>query len=367
MMKKLVVLIILIFAFGFQVSATDVYEDTVNNSDIKQIEGVLPDEVKDFFEKNEIDITDANWNKNLTVRSVFSHIWSFFQSGGHAPFRAFCSIIAVMILAAATRAFTLENSELAKSLNFIFSLIVSLTVVDGAIGIIKAAVAAIKGTGTFMLSFVPIYSGIILLSGKPTAAGVAGGLLLLAAEIIVEMAAFVIVPLMCAYFGLGLSSGVSPLIRDSSLSVAVKNIALWILALTFTAFAGLLSLQTTLTAAADTVGVKTAKFFVASFVPVAGPALSEALTTVTASMDLIKSSVGLYAVVAIVLILLPLIFEMFLWRVVIALSKAVANILSVNAAAVLRAVDSLLALLLGMILFVGALFIISISVLIKNG
>ncbi len=367
MMKKIVVILALIFIFSIPVSATDIYKETVDEADVEQIEDFLPDEVKEFFKKNEIDITDAKWNENLTAKSVFSHIWAFFQSGGHAPFRALCSIIAVMILAAATRAFTLENSELGGSLNFIFSLIVSLTLVDGVIGIIKAAVAAIKGTGTFMLSFVPIYSGIILLSGKPTAAGVAGGLLLLAAEIIVEMAAFVIVPLMCAYFGLGLSSSVSPLIRDSSLSVAVKNVALWILALTFTAFAGLLSLQTTLTAAADTVGVKTAKFFVASFVPVAGPALSEALTTVSASMDLIKSSVGLYAVVAIILILLPLIIEIFLWRVMIVFSKAAANILSVNTAAVLKAVDSLLALLLGMILFVGALFIICISVLIKNG
>ena len=104
----------------------------------------------------------------------------------------------------------------------------------------------------------------------------------------------------------------------------------------------------------------------ASFVPVAGPALSEALTTVTASVQLLRSSVGLYAVVAIVLLLLPLIIELFLWRVVIMLANGVSNMLSLKVTGVLKAVDSLISVLMGMILFVGALFTISISVLIKK-
>lgn len=365
-MKKIIVLILLMFLFSLPVSATDVYKETVENSGVGEINELLPDEVREFFENNNIDLSDANWSENLTVKSVFSHIWSFFRSGGNAPFESFVCVFAVMIFSAAVKAFTDEGSKLGESLNFIFSLIVSLSIADGVIGVISAAVSAIKGTGIFMLSFIPIYSGIILLSGSPTAATVSGGLMLLAAEIIVQAAAFLIVPLMCAYFGLGLASGVSPLIRDNSLTATVKNVALWILALVFTAFAGLLALQTTLSAAADTVGVKTAKFFVASFVPVAGPALSEALTTVTASVQLLKSSVGLYAVVAIVLILLPIIFEIFLWRIVIMVSTGVANMMSVKAVGVLKAVDSLLAVLMGMILFVGALFVISLSVLIKK-
>lgn len=366
-MKKIVVLIVLIFLFSFSVSATDMYKQTAQNTSVNEINEILPEEVKEFFESNNIDINDYNWNKNLTAKSVFSHIWSFLRSGGNAPFKSFLAVFAVMIFSAAVKAFTPDNSKLAETINFIFSLFVSLSIADGVVGVISASVSAIKGTGVFMLSFIPIYSGIILLSGSPSAASVAGGMLLLAAEIIVQAAAFVIVPLMCAYFGLGLASGVSPLIKDNSLVSTVKNVALWILALVFTAFAGLLSLQTTLSAAADTVGVKTAKFFVASFVPVAGPALSEALTTVTASVQLLRSSVGLYAVVAVVLILLPLIFELFLWRIVIMVSSAVANMMSVKAVGVLKAVDSLLALLMGMILFVGALFVISISVLIKKG
>lgn len=365
-MKKIIVLILLIFLFSLPVSATDVYKETVENSGVKEINELLPDEVREFFENNNIDLSVADWSQNLTVKSVFAHIWSFFKSGGNKPFKSFMSVAAVMILSATVRAFTSDSSELSESLNFIFSIIVSLSIADGVIGVISASVSAIKGTGVFMMSFIPIYSGIILLSGTPTAASVSGGLLLLVAEIFVQAAAFLIVPLMCAYFGLGLASGVSPLIKDNSLTTTVKNVALWILALVFTAFAGLLSLQTTLSTAADTVGVKTAKFFVASFVPVAGPALSEALTTVTASMQLLRSSVGLYAVLAIVLILLPIIFELFLWRIVIALSSGVANMMSVKAVGVLKAVDSLLAVLMGMILFVGALFVISLSVLAKK-
>lgn len=365
-MKKVIIIFLLILLFSVPVKADDLYKETVENSNISEINEFLPDEIKEFFKKENIDITDADWNKHLTAKNVFLHIFSFFRSGGKVPFRCLAVLLSIIILSGAVEAFSGSDKGVSEPLGFIFSVIVCLSIADGVISVINASVSAIKGTGTFMLSFVPIYSGIILLSGSPTAATVSGGMLILAAEIIVQAAAFVIVPLMCAYFALGLASGVSPLIKDNSIVTAVKNIALWVLALTFTAFAGLLSLQTTLNTAADTVGVKTAKFFVASFVPVAGPALSEALTTVSASMQLLKSSVGLYAVIAVILILLPLIIELFLWRIVIIITGSVSNMLSIKLTGVLKAMDSLISVLMGMILFVGALFTISISVLIKK-
>ncbi len=367
MMKKIVVLIVLVFLFSFSVSAEEnVYKDTAEKLEISELEEILPEEVKEFFRENNINPTEQDWNKNLTTKSVFSHIFSFIKSKGAAPFRSLGLIAAIMIFSAAVHSFTDGSAGLNNSLQFIFAVIVSLSVADGVISVINAATDAIKGTATFMLTFVPTYSGVVLLSGSPSTAYISGGLMLLAAEAIVQVSSFIIVPLMCAYFGLGLASGVSPLIADNGLVSAVKNIALWLLALIFTVFAGLLAIQTTFGTAADTVGVKTAKFFISSFVPVAGPALSEALTTVTVSVNLLKSSVGIYAVVAIALILIPLIIELFLWRIVISVSGGVANMFSLKAVGVLKAVDSLLAVLIGMILFVGAIFIISIGIVIKK-
>lgn len=366
-MKKIVVLIVLILLFSVSVSATEnIYEDTASELELEQLEDILPDEVKDFFRENDININDSEWNKNLDTKSVFSHIFSFIKTKGVAPMRALALIAGVMIFSAVVDSFATQNTELTSSLQFIFAVIVSLSIADGVISVINAAVNAIHGTATFMLSFIPVYSGIVLLSGSPSASFVSGGLMLLAAEAIVQVSSFIIVPLMCAYFGLGLASGVSPLIADNGLTKAVKNIALWLLALTFTVFAGLLAIQTTFSSAADTVGTKTAKFFISSFVPVAGPALSEALNVVTTSVSLLKSSVGIYAVVAIALILIPIIIELVLWRVVISLSSGVANIFSLKSVGVLKAVDSLLSVLIGMILFVGAIFIISIAILIKR-
>ena len=65
---------------------------------------------------------------------------------------------------------------------------------------------------------------------------------------------------------------------------------------------------------ADTLTAKTARFIIGSSVPVAGGVLSEALGTVTASVTLLKSSVGIYGAAACAAILLPLITELLMWR-----------------------------------------------------
>ena len=75
--------------------------------------------------------------------------------------------------------------------------------------------------------------------------------------------------------------------------------------------------------AADNLSMRTAKFIIGSAVPVAGGVLSEALGTLTASVSLLKSSVGIYGVVACVVIFLPLLTELFLWRVGLNITSAV--------------------------------------------
>ena len=106
-----------------------------------------------------------------------------------------------------------------------------------------------------------------------------------------------------------------------------------------------------------------------SSVPVAGAVLSEALTTVTASMGMLKSSVGIYGVVACAMIFLPLLAELIIWKVTLSLNAVVSDLFSQpKISGLLRSVDAVISVIIGIIILTCAMFVISLSIVVgKSG
>jgi stage III sporulation protein AE len=178
------------------------------------------------------------------------------------------------------------------------------------------------------------------------------------------LASFVIVPLMSCYLGIGLVGSVMPVGAVGRIGEGIKKTALWILTLTLTLFLGLLSVQTTVNRAADNMGVKTLKFLIGTFVPVAGGALSESLTTLLGSVKLLKSSVSMFGVIGISATAVPVVLELFAWRAVLFVLSLAAELFGVELkTSMLRAADTVISVLVGVLLFVAVLFIISLAVI----
>ena len=224
-----------------------------------------------------------------------------------------------------------------------------------------------ESTLNFMLSFIPIFAVIVAASGAAVTAASMSALLLAAAETVTYISSFAVLPLMGGYLAVSVSGAVSPAIKKSGIAETVKKLAFWIMAFISAVFIGILGIQTAVNASADTLASKTAKFIIGSSVPVAGGVLSEAINTVTASMGLLKSSVGIYGALACAVTLLPLVIELLIWRAVLLVTSAVSELFSLGGiAGLLRAVDSMMSVLIGIILLVGAMFVISLAAVVTG-
>ena len=233
--------------------------------------------------------------------------------------------------------------------------------------VINTSVNALRGIGVFMLSFIPVFAVIVAASGATVTAASMSALLLAATETVSYISSFIVPPLMGGYLTLSLSSAVSPLIKKSGITETVKKLAFWIMAFISAVFVGILGIQTAVNSSADTLVSKTAKFIIGSSIPVAGGVLSEAMNTVTASMGLLKSSIGIYGALACAVTLLPLVIELLIWRAVLLISSSVSEIFSLGGiAGLLRAIDSMLSVLIGIILLVGAMFVISLDAVVTG-
>ena len=306
-MKKLIVFLIFALIFTVNVRAEESYKEQYDISGAEEIYDLLPPSSEEFINNLDINMENANWVEKLSAQSVFSQIMEFLKTGLKTP---------LMLIIAAANTF-----EGFKPFRDVASYVFTLCGVSGVLlpmfSLINSCASAVKGISVLMDGFVPLYAGILTISGKGATATGMSFLLLAAAGLVGSLSSFVIVPLMSCYLGVGVVGSVMPLGTTSRIGDGIKKSAVWLLSLILTVFLGILSVQTCVNKAADNLGLKTVRFMIGSFIPVAGGALSESLGTLLGSMGLLKSSVGMFAVVAIAAAVLPLVIEMLIWRLIL--------------------------------------------------
>lgn len=365
-MKRLIIFLLLCLIFSLPVSAenqNEFYEEQFRQSHLEDAAESLPKETKNTLENFGISADNPNFTKSITYSNLFSMINDFLKNGFKEPFSVFRRIAIICILFALFKTFSDIRTGVGQAVDLAFSASLCVVTVIPMIEKIGVCTNAIKAAGVFMLSFLPAFFGVVTASGKSATASGSSGLLLLAAEITVNFAAFYIVPFVTAYLALGVTSAVSPLIK-SGVPDSVKKAVTVTVSCVFSLFVGVLSIQSTITSAADSVSVKTLKFMVGTFVPIAGSALSDAVGTVGGSMQLLRQGVGIYAVVALAAILLPVIFELLFWRLIFLLSDSLCELLEISAPrVVVKSLDSAISVIITLLLFIGALFIISLSII----
>lgn len=367
-MKRIILVVFLLFALSVSVSAEqDIYAEQYEKSGAAELENNLPDEVRDYLISEDISPAGSDWVNKITAGNIFTLLWDSMKSGGKTPFSTALAAVGLSLAVSAFRLFS-EKRGLSGSLDFISVSAAAGLVLLPLFAIITSSARTLKAAAQFMLSFIPVYCGVLVASGRPVTGGASGGVLLVASETVVWLAASVIIPLMGAYLAITLCSSLSPAVNLSGLCDAIKKTATWGTGLIMTVYIGVLGMQTTVNTSADNLAVKTGKFLIGSFVPVVGSAVGEALTAVQSSVSLLRSSVGIYGALAVALIVLPAIAGLIVWRVCLMLSAAAATVLDCpKIAALLRGCDSAVAFTLAMTVICSVALIISLAVLAAGG
>ena len=130
----------------------------------------------------------------------------------------------------------------------------------------------------------------------------------------------------------------------------------------------MLSVKTTVAAKADMLGIRSIRFAVNSVVPVIGSSISEGLLSIQAYSSLIKSSVGIVGIVAVVLVFLPAIIETAVWRISLSFCSVLSDVFGdKSVSSVLNAFREALLLANVIIILSMVTTVISIGILVAAG
>lgn len=370
-MKKIIVFVIIAFCFlpvtsvyaaeSEYVDIDEIISSQYRSSGADKLPDALPESVKDQLSDIDIDSPEGLDSEKIGLKYVFGKIVDSVSEKYKVPFASGCTLLAVLLLGSAAGSSFKGNKALRYAL---CAAMISASAIPVS-GTIISAAEALKSAGVFMLAFVPAFTAILCASGKTLTAAGYSAVMLAVSEGISWLCSFVLVPLSGVQLSLGIGGALMPDISTDSIIKTIKKISNWFLGLASTVLLGVLSIQTSISSASENLSAKTAKFIVGTTVPVVGNAVSEALSTVKGCINLLRSSVCVYGIIAVALIILPLIIELLLWRISASVCSSAADVLSQpEAAGMLKAVDSAVSFIIGIIILTFVLFIISLTVVV---
>jgi len=221
-------------------------------------------------------------------------------------------------------------------------------------------VESLYSCSLFILSFIPILSGILTAGGQATAASGYHLLLFAACQGVSKLSATVLVPCVGIYFAFCILSALFPQMNLQGLTSGIKTVVCWGLGALTTVFVGMLSMQTLVSTGVDSLTVKTSKFLLGSFIPVVGGALSDAFTAAQGCLTVLRGAVGSFGVVTAFFTFLPILSQVVIWYIIVNIAAGVGDMLSApQASAVLKGAGTTLSILIAMIMCFALLLIIS--------
>ncbi len=373
--KKILCLITFIFMFAvFSVTAygtniDEYYKEGLEASGADELSEYLSDETNDYL--NRLGCGEIEFEKILDIspQTVFRLLWDMIKCNVTEPLKALLKTTGIVLAVSVCSGFFPDDEKSKSVLNLVCGCVTVIGIFASAVNSIKSAVSVIGVCADFEKALIPVLAGVVTASGNPSLALGFKGAAFAAAEFIEALADNFAIPLIGISGALGITGAMLPTLRLSAISEIIRKTMITVLTSAAGLFTGFLSLKSVLSSAADGLVAKGVKM-ASSFVPVVGGALGEAYSSVTASISLLKSTIGIYAITALFVTGIPVAINLALWVLALRVACAVSDLLDCrvcseiikNTAFIFTTVNALLLLCM-------AVFIISagLVVTIKSG
>lgn len=382
-MKKFIFL--MVFFITILLSSFTVYADTedateyttegIYNSQYEQsgaddLLRELTPEVKKQLK--DIGVTSPSWQElnSMSFFDIFGSIMNTIQQQSVTPLNCVVKIMGVVMLVALINSVksSLGSSSLTAVLNSVATLTVSIILIQPVCQTIEYSTTIIKLSADFMLIFIPVMAGIMLTMGQSLQAAGSYTMVMGAGTAVSQISNNILVPLLNTFLGISVVSGISQRVNLNGFCELINKVLKWVLTFTMSVFTAILTMQSIISSSADSAGVKATRFAISSFVPLVGGALSEAYQTVRGCMGMLKSGVGVFAILATGTIYLPAIISCLLWLAAINIAIALAGVFDMgDIIKLLKSVTTVINSLIAILLCCMIIFIVSSAIMLMAG
>lgn len=372
-MKKIITIFIisisLVIISTVAVNAEENAEESSFLYDLSGIYNSLSDEAKQSLEDIGAASADPNTLSEISFNSIVAEILDLAGENVSSPLKGLISITALLLLSSILSAYkSTLNSDISTALNITTTLCITCAVAVPAISVINNTASVISTASNLMIAYIPIMVVIMATSGHAVSGASYYSMMLAAGEGVGQLSSKVIVPLLNMFLGLSITSSVSPDINLSGFINMFSKTIKWILGFGMTIFTAVLALKQLITSSLDDVSTRAVRFTLNSFIPIVGSALSDAYKTVLGSVGLLKSGVGVFVILSVAVVFLPVILQSIMWIFTLWIGKSTAEVLGLSQPAkLLEAINVVFSTMLAILLCIMSIYIISTAIVLIAG
>ncbi len=328
----------------------------------------LPDDTKQLLPENiysdDADKVADAVSEMSGVEYLFSAVLSCFASALGKIMPHVALLLGLVVLSSLGGLMSAHLSPSASRAFDICSRLVVFCLVGGvAISVLEDVKEFFIRVTGIISAFVPLSATLYTMGGNISAAMRSSSGLLVTLGVVEFISSVVVIPLFCFCLAISLTSSMTSDIWAGSIGSSVKKTFLTALGIITAILSLSLSSQTVIASKADSLAIKGAKMFLGS-IPVTGGAVSSSLGTLASSVELIRGAVGVGGIIILLLLLLPVIIELWLMRSIYSLIGSLSGMLGMAGEHKLfLEVSELYGILEGVAIMCSVVFVVAMATL----
>lgn len=366
-MKKAVLIFsfILIFLLLFQFNSFAL-DDAENY--YGEIWDQTDERTKEYLEELGIDEVSLEDLFDLTPMRVIKFLIKKSFSTGSTVFNDVVLIIIILIICSIVSSFLQDSQKMESIVSFFTALLILSVVIIPISRILTDASSAIKTSAVFVDSYLPVMCAVIIASKNPSLAFTYNSYSLFLSSIISSFSDKIFMPGVSALMSLNILSSFSFENYRDRIIKSIRRIIIVVLSLFSTVYTGLLTTQSILASSSDNAVLKGIKFISGTFVPVVGSGVGDAISSVFSSFLVMRNTLGVFVIIAILLINLPVIIELLVWYFALQICSVISSMFNLKYITdIIDNLSSVISLLNIIVFFVTFVLVISTGVILIMG
>lgn len=363
-MKKTVVFI---FVFVSLISAFTV-PSRAEDFDTDEIWEQTDERTKEYLEELGIDEISFEDLFDLTPTRVMKFLLKICFTTGTTVFKDVVLIIVILVISSIASSFLKESDKTADTVYFMTTLIILSVVIVPVSRIMTDAVSGVRTSAVFINAYLPVMTAVIIASQNPALALTYNSFSIFLSSVIADFADKLFVPVIGALLSLNILSSFSFENYRDKMIKAIRRFIVVVLSLFSTVFTGVITTQSVLARSSDSIALRGIKFISGAFVPIVGGGVGEAVSSVFESFGIMKNTIGIFVILVIILINLPIIAELLVWYFALGFCSIVSSMFNLKyITEVLDNLASVISLLNIIMFFITFVLVISTGVIILMG
>ena len=306
-------------------AAADVPVVTVaDGGDEEDLREIVPNELLPYF-------TDENGRFRLPDLKAFLAIVlemiSFRDENGKEVFTRLAGIVVLCGVFA-----LFEDTFRGKKAGVIFELCTFLAGAGGTALILRElfleASAHLSKTTGFLSVVLPLYTSAQIAMGGVSSASVASIGLQMRLALLSEVILGLLLPLLQVVFLFDVLSVFTKNDGTAAIADAMRKLMLTTLTFLGTVIVTAFSFQTQIAARTDSLSLRAFRYTAGNLIPYVGNAVSESSKTLLSGLELLRATVGSAAIFVILLMILPILVKLLVWRFLFMFLQALSKLTS---------------------------------------